>query len=161
MGSSESAYAYFRIAGEYLPLEDISSALGMEPTESWRKGDPGSTTRVVPTAAGACIARSPARTCASTNTLKRYFLFWKSMRRPSAPSVRNSRPILFVSATIQTRAPGSSCPKTSLNNSLISGCRSTAISTATGVTAMAPNIAVQGTWRIKPRQAPDLERYVS
>lgn len=41
MGSSESAYAYFRVADEDLPLEEISSALCMEPTESWRKGDPG------------------------------------------------------------------------------------------------------------------------
>jgi len=41
LGDMESAYAYFRVAGEALPLEEISSSLGMRPTESWRKGDPG------------------------------------------------------------------------------------------------------------------------
>jgi hypothetical protein len=35
------AYAYFRIAAENLPLADITQALGIEPTESWGKGDPG------------------------------------------------------------------------------------------------------------------------
>jgi hypothetical protein len=36
-----SAYAYFRVAAEHLPLEEISQMLGLEPTESWKKGDPG------------------------------------------------------------------------------------------------------------------------
>ena len=36
-----SAYAYFRVAGDDLPLAEISAALGIEPTESWRRGDPG------------------------------------------------------------------------------------------------------------------------
>lgn len=35
------AYAYLRIWGEDLPLEDISKLLAIEPTESWRKGDAG------------------------------------------------------------------------------------------------------------------------
>jgi hypothetical protein len=35
------AYAYLRIWGEDLPLEEISKLLDIEPTESWRKGDPG------------------------------------------------------------------------------------------------------------------------
>jgi hypothetical protein len=37
----ESAYVYFRVASEHLPLEEISSSLGIEPTECWRKGDVG------------------------------------------------------------------------------------------------------------------------
>lgn len=35
------AYAYFRVAGEHLPLEEISSLVGAFPTEAWSKGDPG------------------------------------------------------------------------------------------------------------------------
>lgn len=41
LSSPESAYAYFRVAAEELPLEEISTSLGMHPSESWRKGDPG------------------------------------------------------------------------------------------------------------------------
>ena len=41
LSDSESAYAYFRVAGEDLPLEEITSSLATQPTESWRKGDPG------------------------------------------------------------------------------------------------------------------------
>jgi hypothetical protein len=35
------AYAYFRVAAENLPLAEITDALGVNPTESWSKGDPG------------------------------------------------------------------------------------------------------------------------
>jgi hypothetical protein len=37
----ESAYVYFRVKSDYLPLEEISSSLGLQPTESWSKGDSG------------------------------------------------------------------------------------------------------------------------
>jgi hypothetical protein len=36
-----SAYAYFRVAAPELPLAEITSTLGIEPTESWKRGDPG------------------------------------------------------------------------------------------------------------------------
>lgn len=32
-------YAYFRVAAENLPLSEITQSLGVEPTESWKKGD--------------------------------------------------------------------------------------------------------------------------
>ena len=35
------AYAYFRVAAENLPLAEITKALGVNPTESWSKGDSG------------------------------------------------------------------------------------------------------------------------
>lgn len=35
------AYAYLYIGGDDLPLEEISRILGINPTESWKKGDPG------------------------------------------------------------------------------------------------------------------------
>ena len=35
------AYAYFRVAAESLPHAEITQLLGIEPTESWSKGDPG------------------------------------------------------------------------------------------------------------------------
>ena len=41
MNSVPRAYTYFRVAAEILPLEEISAAIGCEPTSSWRKGDPG------------------------------------------------------------------------------------------------------------------------
>ena len=41
VSASESAYAYFRVARDELPLEEISSSLGVQPTDSWRKGDRG------------------------------------------------------------------------------------------------------------------------
>jgi hypothetical protein len=41
MSASEVAFAYFRVAGEVLPLEEITSSFGLEPSECWRKGDPG------------------------------------------------------------------------------------------------------------------------
>ena len=36
-----SAYAYFRIAAADLPIGEISSALDLEPTETWLRGDAG------------------------------------------------------------------------------------------------------------------------
>jgi hypothetical protein len=36
-----SAYAYFRVAARDLPLSEITATLGIEPTESWKRGDPG------------------------------------------------------------------------------------------------------------------------
>ena len=36
-----SAYAYFRVVAETLPLEEITQAMGIVPTDSWQKGDPG------------------------------------------------------------------------------------------------------------------------
>jgi hypothetical protein len=38
---SEGAYAYFGIKADMLPLEEITAVLGLQPTESWRKGDVG------------------------------------------------------------------------------------------------------------------------
>lgn len=35
-----SAYVYFRVAGNDLPLADITSMLGIDPTDSWNRGDP-------------------------------------------------------------------------------------------------------------------------
>ena len=35
------AYAYFRIVGEELPINEITELLGVNPTESWNKGEPG------------------------------------------------------------------------------------------------------------------------
>lgn len=37
----ERAYAYFRVAADSLPLMEITDVLSLQPTESWRKGDPG------------------------------------------------------------------------------------------------------------------------
>lgn len=39
--SMPRAYVYFHISGEYLPLEQITREMGMEPTEQWSKGDRG------------------------------------------------------------------------------------------------------------------------
>jgi hypothetical protein len=36
-----SAYAYFRIAAADLPIGEISATLGLEPTETWLRGDAG------------------------------------------------------------------------------------------------------------------------
>jgi hypothetical protein len=36
-----SAYAYFRVSAPDLPLAEITTMLGVEPTESWIRGDPG------------------------------------------------------------------------------------------------------------------------
>ena len=44
-----NAYAYFRVFGEDLPLEEITRQIGIEPTESWRKGDPWKYFKAVPT----------------------------------------------------------------------------------------------------------------
>jgi len=38
---SEEAYAYFRVEADVLPLEEITEAFGLQPTEWWRKGDVG------------------------------------------------------------------------------------------------------------------------
>ncbi len=35
------AYAYFRVAAESLPLAEITQSLGVNPTESWSKGESG------------------------------------------------------------------------------------------------------------------------
>ena len=40
MSDSESAYTYFRVAGEDLPLDEITTSLATQPTETWHKGDP-------------------------------------------------------------------------------------------------------------------------
>jgi len=37
----EIAYTYFRVKGDQLPLDDITSCMGIVPTESWQRGDPG------------------------------------------------------------------------------------------------------------------------
>jgi hypothetical protein len=37
----ERAYAYLRVAGDALPLDEITEQMGVAPTESWRKGDAG------------------------------------------------------------------------------------------------------------------------
>jgi hypothetical protein len=36
-----SAYAYFRIAAADLPIEEISAALNLKPTQTWLRGDAG------------------------------------------------------------------------------------------------------------------------
>ena len=41
MTEPREIYAYFWIAADELPHQDISSALKLEPTEYWDKGDPG------------------------------------------------------------------------------------------------------------------------
>jgi len=38
---NEEAYAYFRVSSGDLPLDEITSRMGIEPTQAWRKGDPG------------------------------------------------------------------------------------------------------------------------
>ena len=35
------AYAYFRIRADELPLDEISTQLGLQPTESWNRGEVG------------------------------------------------------------------------------------------------------------------------
>ena len=41
VSSSESVYVYLRVTAEQLPLREISISMGIDPTESWRKGDAG------------------------------------------------------------------------------------------------------------------------
>jgi hypothetical protein len=41
MAESRETYAYFWVAADELPHNEISRLLGLEPTEFWAKGDPG------------------------------------------------------------------------------------------------------------------------
>ena len=41
MTESRKTYAYFWVAGDVLPHDEISLLLGLKPTKYWNKGDPG------------------------------------------------------------------------------------------------------------------------
>ena len=41
MSAVPRAYAYFRVIGETLPFDQITEAMGVDPTEAWNKGDRG------------------------------------------------------------------------------------------------------------------------
>ena len=51
---SESAYAYFRVIANDLPLDEITLRMGTTPTDAWHKGDPGEYNRSRPNA-GWCL----------------------------------------------------------------------------------------------------------
>ncbi len=80
-----SAYAYFRVSADELPLDEISKLLESEPTESWRKGDPGQYTRSH-ASSGWCLHSPLPRT---ETDLRAHINALAPMLRPHAEAIRS------------------------------------------------------------------------